>query len=74
MVEKPVTSTRKVIDLQSYRRDRACGEAAAMSARLCRYCSAPLLDGEDEDECSSAFNIFAPRSRETSFRPVLTKM
>ncbi|MDE2376611.1 hypothetical protein [Bradyrhizobium sp.] len=65
MVEKRVTPLRNVIDLTSYRQVLACGKAAAMSARLCRHCAAPLLDGENEDECSSSFNLSAPRSRET---------
>ena len=30
-----------------------------MSARVCRHCGAALLDGENEDECSSAFNFSA---------------
>ncbi len=65
MVEKHVTSSRNVIDLRRYRQDRACGKAMAMSARLCRHCGAPLLDGENEDECSSSSNISAERPRET---------
>lgn len=65
MVEKRVTSSRKVVDLTSYRRDRACGSATAMSARLCRHCGAPLLEGENEDECSSSFNMSVERPRET---------
>jgi hypothetical protein len=27
--------------------------------RVCRYCGAALSEGENEDECSSAFNIDA---------------
>jgi hypothetical protein len=65
MVEKRVTSLRNVVDLVSYRQVRACGTAATMSARLCRHCGAPLLDGENEDECSSSFNMSAQRARET---------
>ena len=65
MVEKYVTSSRKVVDLGSYRQDRACGKATAMSARLCRHCGAPLSDGENEDECSSSFNMSSERPRET---------
>jgi hypothetical protein len=34
-----------------------------MSARVCRHCGAALLEGESEDECSSAFNIEAPGLR-----------
>jgi hypothetical protein len=62
MVEKHVTSPRNVIDLVSYRQDRACGKAT--SVRLCRHCGAPLLDGENEDECSSSSNVPAQRTRE----------
>ncbi len=65
MVEKHVTSSRKVIDLSGYRQDRACGKAMVMSARLCRHCGAPLSDGENEDECSSSSNMSAERRRET---------
>ena len=65
MVEKHETSPRNVIDLRTYRQDRACGKAAAMSARLCRHCGAPLMDGENEDECSSSSNLSIQRSRET---------
>jgi hypothetical protein len=35
-----------------------------LSARACRHCGAALLDGESEDECSSAFNSAAPRLRD----------
>ena len=68
MVEKHVTSLRNVIDLASYRQVVASGKATAMSVRLCRHCGAPLPDGEDEDECSSSFNMFVPRARETQRR------
>ncbi|OAF02921.1 hypothetical protein AYJ54_25295 [Bradyrhizobium centrolobii] len=66
MVEKRITSPRNVIDLASYRQVLASGKA--MSARLCRHCGAPLLDGENDDDCSTAFNRAAPRLRETSRR------
>jgi len=36
----------------------------AISPRLCRHCGAALLDGEIEDECSSATNIAALPLRE----------
>ena len=69
MVEKHATSSRNVIDLVSYRQDRACGTATAMSVRLCRHCGAPLLDGENEDECSSSSNgASAQRPRKTRRR------
>jgi hypothetical protein len=57
MVEKRKTSSRNVIDFACYQQDRAVGKAQAFSARLCRHCGAALADGENEDECSSAFNI-----------------
>ncbi len=65
MVEENITSLRNVVDLCSYRQDRACGKATAMSARLCRHCGAPLTDGENEDECSSSSNMSAQPVRET---------
>ena len=58
MVEKFVTSPRNVVDFASYQRGRtAAARAPAMSARTCRYCGAALVEGEREDECSSAFNV-----------------
>jgi hypothetical protein len=57
MVEKSVTSPAKVIELARFRQGRAAGRATAISARTCRYCNAALLDGENEDECSSTFNV-----------------
>ena len=56
MVEKLITPPN-VVDFARYQRDRsAAAKAPAMSARICRYCSAALSEGEIEDECSSAFN------------------
>jgi hypothetical protein len=63
MVERVITPRRNVIDFARYQQDRAIGKAQAISARLCRHCGAALADGENEDECSSAFNIEAPRLR-----------
>ncbi|MBR0781819.1 hypothetical protein [Bradyrhizobium iriomotense] len=60
MVEKHITSPRNVIDLANYRQVLASGKAMSMSARLCRHCGAPLLDGENDDDCSTAFNAGAP--------------
>jgi hypothetical protein len=60
MVEKLITSTspRNVVDFARYQRGRkAAGRAAAMSARICRYCNAALSEGECEDECSGALNV-----------------
>ena len=63
MVEKLIMSPRNVIDLARYQQGRSGGKAQAFSTRLCRHCGAVLADGENEDECSSAFNIEAPRLR-----------
>ena len=60
MVEKPIISSRKISDLSRYRELNSAGRAMVMSLRLCRHCGAALLDGEREEECSSAFNPDAP--------------
>ena len=71
MVEKYITSPRNVIDFARYQQGRGVGKAIA--ARLCRHCGAALLDGENEDECSSAFNVdalverTAPRKTRSKF-------
>ena len=58
MVEKVITSPRNVVDFARYQTGRnAAGKAPAMSARICRHCGAALVEGEREDECSSAFNV-----------------
>ena len=59
MVEKPIMSPRNVIDLARYQQCRTGGKAQAFSTRLCRHCGAVLADGENEDECSSTFNVDA---------------
>jgi hypothetical protein len=62
MVEKVITPLRNVIDLARYQQCRnAAGKASAISVRACRHCGAALLDGENEDDCSSAFNVGAVR-------------
>ena len=64
MVEKVITSPHNVVDFARYQLGRnAVGKALAMSARACRHCGAVLLDGESENDCSSAFNIEAPGPR-----------
>jgi hypothetical protein len=64
MVEKVITSPENVVDFARYQQGRNGGaRALAMSARACRHCGAALLEGEREDECSSTFNIEAPRLR-----------
>jgi hypothetical protein len=60
MVEKLITPGRNVVDFARYRSGR---NALAILARACRHCGAALLDGESEDDCSSAFNIEAPSAR-----------
>jgi hypothetical protein len=63
MVERFITSFRNVVDFARYQHDRDAGRALALSARICRHCGAALSEGENEDECSSAVNIEAPRLR-----------
>jgi len=63
MVEKLIISPRNVIDLASYQQSRTGGKAQAFSTRLCRHCGAVLADGENEDECSSTFNVAAANLR-----------
>ena len=62
MVEKHITS-RNVIDFARYQQGR---NAQAIATRLCRHCGAALSDGENEDECSSAFNVEAIDPRTAS--------
>ncbi len=65
MVEKVITSLRNVVDLAHYRAGRnSGGKASALVARACRHCGAALLEGEREEECSSAFNSEALRLRD----------
>jgi hypothetical protein len=63
MVEKLIKSPRNVIDLAPYQQNRVGGRAQAFSTRLCRHCGAVLADGENEDECSSTFNVAASTLR-----------
>jgi hypothetical protein len=67
MVEKVITpGNNVVVDFARYQAGRnAAGKALAISARACRHCGAVLLEGEREDECSSAFNIEAPALRDS---------
>jgi hypothetical protein len=65
MVEKLITSSQNVIDFARYQSDRnAAGIAPAMAVRICAHCGAALLEGESENDCSSAFNIEASRLRD----------
>lgn len=62
MVEELIMLPRNVVDLQSYR-ERSVSRAPALSPRTCRHCGAALLEGEREDECSSAFISDSARLR-----------
>jgi hypothetical protein len=68
MVEKVITGERNVLDFRSYQQARkidvskAAARLASSSARLCRHCGAALLDGESDDDCSSA-GLVAPALR-----------
>jgi hypothetical protein len=65
MVEKVIMRGRNVVDFVRYQAARdAVGKAPAIAARACRHCGAALSEGEREDECSSAFNVEAPRLRD----------
>ena len=62
MVEKTVTSAPNVVDFARYQQGRYfAGKTLAITARACRHCGAALSEGENEDECSSAFNVNASR-------------
>ncbi len=64
MVEKVITPEQNVVvDFARYQAVRAAA-GKALAARGCRHCGAALSEGESEDECSSAFNIEAPRRRD----------
>lgn len=67
MVVKNEIPGRNVVDLRSYQQARSAGsKAAAMSARTCRHCGAGLMDGESEDDCSSAgIDVHGPMPRKS---------
>jgi len=68
MVEKVITGTRNVLDFRSYQQlrkaaaDNVAVRLASPSVQLCRHCGAALLDGESDDDCSSA-GLVAPALR-----------
>ena len=70
MVEKLIMSPRNVIDLARYQQGRDVGKAQSFSTRLCRHCGAVLADGENEDECSSTFNLDAASILRTAQRKI----
>jgi hypothetical protein len=43
-----------IVDFVNYQRALRTGEPTAIGGRCCRHCGAGLLDGESEDDCSSA--------------------
>jgi hypothetical protein len=50
---------QNVVDISAWQRARTASlaqakTAQAMTARSCRHCGAGLMDGESEDDCSSA--------------------
>ncbi|OJU25437.1 MAG: hypothetical protein BGN91_15985 [Nitrobacter sp. 62-13] len=60
MVEKIIIEDCNVLDFRSYQQLRRYGsdnDAVRRSSalvRTCRHCGAALLDGESDDDCSSA--------------------
>jgi hypothetical protein len=67
MVERVITGDRNVLDFRSYQQLRRSGvdNAAvrrASAAARCRHCGAALLEGENDDDCSSA-GVVAPALR-----------
>jgi hypothetical protein len=60
MVEKIITPEANIVDFSRYQQGRnfsgkanSAGKAMALRARICRHCGAALLDGENEDDCST---------------------
>jgi hypothetical protein len=69
MVEKVVTGDHNVLDFRSYQRLRRFSadnapvvHFSSAPKRTCRHCGAALLDGENDDDCSSA-GLAAPAVR-----------
>ena len=60
MVEKVITGDRNVLDFSSYQQlrksvmDNAAVHLSSAPVRTCRHCGAALLEGESDDDCSSA--------------------
>jgi len=66
MVEKVITARPNIVDFARYQAGRAAADKAlAMAARACRHCGAALMEGESEDDCSSALNLSAPGMRKS---------
>jgi hypothetical protein len=59
MVEKDALPGRNVIDFLGYQQGRKSvrkisSKAHPLTVRSCMHCGAALMDGESEDDCSSA--------------------
>jgi hypothetical protein len=55
MVEKVIIPRPNIVDFSRYQQGRnSTGKARAIPVRVCRHCKAALLEGENEDDCSSA--------------------
>jgi hypothetical protein len=65
MVEKLITpGSNVVIDFVRYQAGRGGpAKAPSMSSRSCRHCGAALLDGENEDDCSSTLGTAIETAR-----------
>ena len=63
MVEKRIMSSPNVVDIARYRRRADGSRSLAIGPRLCRHCGAALMEGDHEDECSSALNVDVARLR-----------
>ena len=62
MVEKRIMSPN-VVELARFRQCADGSRSLAISQRLCRHCGAALMEGEHEDECSSALTVDVARLR-----------
>ena len=75
MVEKVITGARNVLDFRSYQQlrksaaDNIAARLAPSPLRLCRHCGSALLDGESDDDCSSA-GLVAPALAVPALRAV----
>jgi hypothetical protein len=54
MAEKLTPPGRNIVDFVKYQRALRRSDPAAIGSRCCRHCGAGLLDGESEDDCSTA--------------------
>jgi hypothetical protein len=54
MFEQRAKPGQNIIDFVNYQRVLRAKEPTAIGQRCCRHCGAGLLEGESEDDCSSA--------------------